>query len=398
MQGKGKAWEEMDVREEPAITGDAGKLRDGLAGVGDDQDLRDGFDRVGDNQDLQDGSAGAEDNAGMWEKQGKGIEMREEAKEKGAKDQAALERELKARLEWYAAHVSDEAYDAKAVEYILYLLDSIAPLEEGAVPPKEEAWERFLAIADSQEEILPLEHGVDGLRPVAGAEELAGTGGGKSGKMLKFRRFVARHKVIAAAVFMAVILAVGGSIQAGARRGEGFFFWLKEDDEGATMITSPKNLDNGMDVKGYTYFNRDDVPEWAQDWIQMEENVEIPDNYEWKCFETSEFENYRVVFSKYQDKDSDQNIILGTVIYFQKVSYNRKRYIDYDYMQNYEIGKRKLNVYSRKEESGKIYYAICLDENDIEYFIEGQDNLEEIKKLMENYLECLESEKNEKIL
>ena len=39
------------------------------------------------------------------------------------------------KLKWYMLYASDEEYDEKAVESIMYLLDKWEPLEEGAVPP-----------------------------------------------------------------------------------------------------------------------------------------------------------------------------------------------------------------------------------------------------------------------
>ena len=58
----------------------------------------------------------------------------------------SLKSKLKEELEWYT-YASDEEYDEKAVESILYLLDRWEPLEEGTVPPVEESWKRFLKIA-----------------------------------------------------------------------------------------------------------------------------------------------------------------------------------------------------------------------------------------------------------
>ena len=60
------------------------------------------------------------------------------------------------KLKWYMLYASDEEYDEKAVESIMYLLDKWEPLEEGAVPPVEESWKRFLAVAD-RKELLPTE-------------------------------------------------------------------------------------------------------------------------------------------------------------------------------------------------------------------------------------------------
>ena len=74
-----------------------------------------------------------------------------------SKRKELLERNLKERLDWYTLYASESEYDVKAVESILYLLDTCEPLEEGIVPPKKEAWQRFLEMADKGQELLPVE-------------------------------------------------------------------------------------------------------------------------------------------------------------------------------------------------------------------------------------------------
>ena len=70
-----------------------------------------------------------------------------------SKRKELLESNLKERLDWYTLYASESEYDVKAVESILYLLDTCEPLEEGIVPPKKEAWQRFLEMADKGQEL-----------------------------------------------------------------------------------------------------------------------------------------------------------------------------------------------------------------------------------------------------
>ena len=55
------------------------------------------------------------------------------------KKRDSLEKRLKDELDWYTLYASDEEYDEKAVESILYLLDRWEPLKEETVPPVEES-------------------------------------------------------------------------------------------------------------------------------------------------------------------------------------------------------------------------------------------------------------------
>ena len=67
-----------------------------------------------------------------------------------------FERKLKEELDWYTLYASEEEYDEKAVESILYLLDRWDPLEEEVIPSEKEAWVRFQEVIKNQQELLPV--------------------------------------------------------------------------------------------------------------------------------------------------------------------------------------------------------------------------------------------------
>lgn len=390
-----------------------------------DKDRKGFWDRAGHGAgtDTRRGSDGQgemgteETNAGSRGLESKGLEEKDVgSRELGSREleSKGLEKELQARLDWYMSHAAGEEYDAKAVESILYLLDRVAPLEDGTVPSGEEAWERFQEIMDSREELLPLGLGSGGSGLEAEALETAdgdaekGAAVGRSGnreilekrkgaerigKIGKAQRFVTRHKVAAAAVLAFFVLTVGGSLQAGARRGSGFFFWLKEDETGAQRITSPENLDGEMEVNSFIFYDREEVPEWAKEWVQIEAEFEMPKEYEWQCFEVNELKNFQMVFSKYWNKNENRKVTIGVKIYTEKMIYSKDRYPEYDYVQEYEIEEAQAKIYSRVEDSGKIYYAICAYKDNYEYFMEGEKDLEELKHLMEKYFSYIKNKK-----
>lgn len=308
------------------------------------------------------------------------------------REMGGLEKELWARLDWYASRVGSEEYDAKAVESILYLLDGVAPLAEGMVPPVDEAWGRFQEILSSRGEMLPLQREELGVAEAAeaettGMEKADAEAVAVSGKVRKFR---ARHKGIAAAVLAVLVLAVGGGVQAGAGRNDGFFFWLKEDEGEKQMLTFPVHLKPEMELKTQFYFSEDDMPDWTQKWLEMVEKFEMSEKYEWKCYETSELENIRMIMSQYLDSTTNRIIAIGEEFYLEKTSYNYDRYANYDYVQEYGMDGKQISVYRRTDELGQIFYAIYSYGNDCRYFVEGGNDLEEIKKLMEIYLSLVE--------
>ena len=398
----------------------------------------------------------------------------------------SLKSKLKEELEWYT-YASDEEYDEKAVESILYLLDRWEPLEEGTVPPAEESWKRFLKIAD-RKELLPVEdadvvlnaarrkdapvqekeqgekaaagqraeentaavtqtaehgeagdgeqaeiseqrkakdeeqadiaeacRGVDMRKEAADRDSMAVCGrdekrergqdaeektesgnneeekaevtGKTAGdrKIRKLARFASRHKIIASAVLVLMVLMVGNTIHAVANPETGFFFWMKRDDSGVKMITSPVGLDDKVDRAENIFYDKEDAPEWAQGWLEIEEEIEMPENYEWLHFEVNELLNRKEIVGKYWNVNLNTEIILGVWMYADRISYGREEFIDYDYIHTYEVNQNQIDVYSRVEKNGKIYYILYFYSGNCKYYVRGQDNLNELSSLAEVY-------------
>lgn len=206
----------------------------------------------------------------------------------------------------------------------------------------------------------------------------------------KFGAFVARHKYIAAAVLVLLILAVSGTAQAIATQGADFFFWLKRDESGTEMMVTPEGLNNVMETKKVEqYENIDDLPEWAQEWAHIAEGVELPEGYERRYFEVGELDYYQSVVGYYPNQVTDMVILLGAWTYYSKVSYNSEDFGGYTYIQSYEIEQKRLDIFN-KQEKGDIFYVICFYKENCRYFVKGQEDLEEVKQLAEQYLECVQ--------
>lgn len=366
--------------------------------------------------------------------------MQENNKEK------LLKRELKEKLDWYTMYASEEEYDEKAVESILYLLDNVDPLEEGCIPSSEEAWEQFCKMQGNAKELLPLDGEEEEALKAVGTTDKAmvsaldktvvsaldksgasasgeesrsasaaavgtvadkagdskpGKNAGRSngrdsaprGKKGKLIRFMPHYKAAAAVLFLVIAIAVGGSIQAGAVKNNGFFFWLNRDETGTEMITSPEGLDNVFSETGSNvYYDRNEMPEWTQDWLKMEARFEMPENYEWQCFETKEFDFMKMITGHYLDKNLEQEIRLGVYIYAENAFYNRDGFANYDYVDSYEVAQKQMDIYDKSEETGAIFYAICFYEGNRKYYVSMQDNLDELKKLAQQYWDCVKKD------
>lgn len=316
----------------------------------------------------------------------------------------ALERKLKEELNWYTLYASEEEYDEKAVESILYLLDRWDPLEEGIVPTEKEAWDRFQQVIENQQELLPVPEPL--MTAPGGGREVLGEFGfgpqkkrfpGKKGAWKKegskIVRFVYRHKIVAAVILLCMILLVGNTIYAVTNPEDGFFFWMKKDDSGVEMYTSPEGLDGNMEKTENVFYDRESVPQWAQEWLKIEADMELElsEDYEWQYFEANELENRKHVASHYAIAGKEQEIVLGVWIFLEKVSYGKEGFADYSYVDSYVSIKENIDIFKKTEKTGEIFYILCFYNGNSKYYVRGQDNLEELKDLIEKYLCCIKN-------
>lgn len=403
-------------------------------------------------------------------------------------EKASLVMGLKEKLNWYTMRASDEEYDEKAVESILYLLDQLEPLDKNEMPAADEAWGRFqellrergeerpvskeafgteefgdlepprvwkktgrfglraaLEKADMGREpegrvVLEVSKFGDGLRKqeleearerlelgkapekaefgssleksegrdgVGKSEDERYTRNGKTAKRsflrLQEKRTggVLHYKYVAAAVLLLLVMSVAGvigNVSVGASPDTGFFHWLRRDNTGTQMLTSPENLDSNADMQGvHIYKNSEDVPSWAQEWLEIDGEFEMPEGYVWKHFEVEEPRNFRKIVSFYYDQNNKREMFFGMMVYLDEISFNTEWLATYSFLDIYEIGEKQMNIYSKTEESGKQYYLVYFFENNSQYFIQGQESLDELKGLAEQYLLWVKNnlEKNE---
>lgn len=308
-----------------------------------------------------------------------------------------FERKLKEELDWYTLYASEEEYDEKAVESILYLLDRWDPLEEDVIPSEKEAWVRFQEVIKNQQELLPVPEtsatsmrsgGKGGFRILSfGLKKKSGVGK-KSSRIVNF---VYRHKLIAAVVVLFMVLLMGNTIYAVTNPENGFFFWMKRDDSGVEMFTSPEGLDGSMEKIETIFYDRESVPEWAKEWVGIEANMELPEEYEWQYYEANEMENRQHVASHYALGDGEEEIVLGVWIYSEQISYFKEGFAEYNYIDGYIIAEEEMSIYKKTEETGENFYIICFYEGNSRFYVRGQDNLDELKGFAKKYLECVKN-------
>lgn len=222
--------------------------------------------------------------------------------------------------------------------------------------------------------------------PKTGSIRFFGTGCPAQGRFTAgMWHFAMGHKYIAATIVIALILAVSGTAEAIATGGNDFFYWLEQDDTGTKMMTSPTDLEAETDTNECTYLSREEMPDWTQEWLEIEEKFEMPEGYEWQYYETSEIEYRKYVGSGYISKTKKDEIFLGVWVYREEISYHEEGFAEYDYMESYEVAQNQMEVYSKIEQSGKVYYIVSFYDKNCKYFIRGQGDLDKLKNLAEHY-------------
>ncbi len=367
------------------------------------------------------------------------ISKTQENIEQNTRKKELLADEIKGKLDWYIMNTAEEDYDEKVVESFLGLLDRLDPLKK-EMPKAEDAWIRFQKMIKQKElqsninysgeihdgrrediysgfseELQELHNNIsgemqDGRKKDAYSSfsgELHGNGkegayngvaaerdrtgdmvgdvSDSSGGERHSGNLLVKHRYITAAILLALTMGALGTVQAIAGPDTGFFLWLKRDETGTEMITSPENLDGSMGARENVYYNKDDVPKWAQEWLKVEEEFEMPEEYAWERYEVNVVDNVQSVVSFYKKEDNEEEFLLGMILYANKISYNRENFLGYSYIESYEIENSQMGVYSKVEESGKIYNIICFEMDCNQYFIRGQDDLEELKGFAEKY-------------
>lgn len=288
-----------------------------------------------------------------------------------AKDEL-LER-LQEKLDWYTDEASQEEYDAKAVESILYLLQTMCPVDEDIVPDEEAAWKSFECMVEMREESREeIEH-MECEKSADGAEKVS-----TIFPWWKAKGFVA-------AIILMLVFAICGTMQTEAFKNAGFFQWLKKDENGAQMITSPENLDVQLNKQeSQLYYKREEIPQDVLEWMLVWEEILSQDGYEWRLTETEGLDNLGVVESVYGNAENE--VIVGKIQYANIVTVNTERYV---YVKSYYVEDKKLDIYSREEENGVVYYYICFCADMDMHYVEGKGEIGKIQQLAEKYIDLL---------
>ena len=202
------------------------------------------------------------------------------------------------------------------------------------------------------------------------------------------RKMGAKRRLVvglsAAALFVAVFTA-GGAVGVNAERNGGFFHWLKRDETGVTMITSPDNSDREIDVEApVTYYGLEEVPEEYREYVVEADDLAVLKGYTLERIETTKMDNYVDISSLFIQEESGDSLKFGATQYENMISYNRQFYLDAEYLYSIEEGDMMLDVVSQENQGEKVYIVYFYFDKG-QYCVQGKRNLELIEKAAREY-------------
>ena len=310
-------------------------------------------------------------------------------------DNEGLIQELTRRLDWYMMEASDEEFDAEQVQALMKLLDSLKSEEEEKIEeelPVEEAVSNFWKYREEREEEEKLLFGAEESKesdPTVCVEEKEET---KESKFHKVLWYFHRHRIVVVTAVVLVVIMLGGSLQAvvNAEKHGGFFWWMDKNEEGTTMITSPKEDSDNYSVK--MYYDIEEVPQEYREFVEQPFHIH--------SISREDFNYTKIFKSKHNDTVcvflKNNNNIMGfqVKIYPQEILRVREQYPGYDFEKEFEEDGVVFDVFSKKELWGEKTYLMYFYYGKEKYIAIGrmnedamQDIVIEYKDIVLNYYE-----------
>lgn len=297
------------------------------------------------------------------------------------KDKDNFKEEIKQRLRWYTFEAPEEEINEKEIEALVKLLQVLDKEEKPM--DGQAAYERFKEYKTAWEtdearlSHLPLEK-----------TEPEGSARTEKKKPLLHKRKMASTAV--AAVIMAAVFAVGGTVGVHAEKNGGFFHWLKKDETGVTMITSPQNVNVGTDTSNTsTYNSLKDVPTEYQKYVIGPEDLESLKEFELQGIETIKMDSFSEVCSKLICSSGENSLTIGAVIYTESIFISRQMYLNYNFLDSFENENVQLDIFSKESENDKIEYVVCFYYGNVQYFVQGEYELHFMEELAKEYMDSV---------
>ncbi len=261
----------------------------------------------------------------------------------------------KERLYWYTMEATEEEFNEEEVDALVNLLQTLEPVKKTNKRSDSEELNSFYEYVQQREK----EEGHD----------LVWTHKKRKG----MRLFVRNHKIMTAvaAVFLFILVARGSWGVVNAHQGNGFFYWLRQDEEGMTMLTSPDNISENLNAENAKeYASMEELPEEYKKYLVDLKSIKQLQDYKLKCIKVNQMDDRCGVKRCYVDESGEKRIYVGMFIYSDEVSLSRESYFSKEYdssiTNNYEEG-----ILLKEDLKGGMECTIYFYKNNIRYYVEG---------------------------
>lgn len=282
--------------------------------------------------------------------------------------------DAKAKLRWYTLEASEEQFDQEEVDLLVTLINKLEPQPKADPQEVEKELERFRAYVNLYRED-------EAARKQVNAENNRKKAG-------RIWRFHGKGVLVAAAVFLVLLLVAGSSLgEVNADDNNGFFYWLKKDKKGILAVTSPTQtnmeLEKDVDQK---YGSIEEVPEEYRQYVIEADAISLLQEYTlegYLCKDASTFHKFNEVFVNLNE---EKEISLGVLIYPEHERIIRDTFENYVYMYTNTVGERAWDVFQKEEKSGKLEYMLLFYEDNKKYFVSGNADVELLENVLKEYL------------
>ena len=303
---------------------------------------------------------------------------------KNQKGKETIINEIRERLRWYTFEASEEEIDPKEMAAMVKLLEVLEGENREPEESIKEAYARFQTHRDQWEAD---EAKISALREQETLDKAKEKGRRKFvpglGRKMRAKRRLAVG-LSAAALFVAVFTA-GGAVGVNAERNGGFFHWLKRDETGVTIITSPDGSNSEIDVEApVTYYGLEEVPEEYREYVVKADDLAVLKGYTLERIETTKMDNYVDISSLFKQEESGDSLKFGVTQYENMISYNRQSYLDAEYLYSIEEGKMMLDVVFQENRGEKVYIVYFYFGKG-QYCVQGKGDLEFIEEAAREY-------------
>ncbi len=282
------------------------------------------------------------------------------------------------RLRWYTLEASEEEFDVQEVDALVNLLNTLEPQEEFLNQSSKQAVDEFWEYCKMRD--------MDEREKRSVASKIPKQKKKAAGKAWEVIPHTYKYIGAAAAAFF-VVLVTGSSISAvNAEKGGGFFHWLKKDQEGVTMITSPEKLGDMVQMKeGEIYTEATKVPQQYQKYLVDYKKIKLLEDYALESINIGRFNGFDKLSQKYVCESREETVILGVFSFHRQVMLTREIYADYEFQYRNEVEGMEQEVYLKKDANGE-EYVICFYHEKEKYFVQGMQDVESLNKLALEYM------------